>query len=121
MCYECLATVDLENETLTIRLGSEVRGVLVKVRGGLSLNMLKTLSTVRGVRDITINLHEIGSVRKYQVDSERADLKEYFKARIEGNLSFVELTYGGEEIRILMNDNDAVRFEKLINRLRVKG
>lgn len=121
LCYECLTILDLENNTLTVRLGSEVRGVLTKIRGEPSLNTLKMLSALKGVQNIVINLRKIESLRKYQISNERTDLKEYFKVGIEGNLAFVEITYeNGRKIRILMSDSDAVKLEKLVNMFRVE-
>lgn len=122
LCYECLVILDLENNTLTVRLGSEVRGVLVKIRGEPPLNTLKMLGALKGVESLVIDLRKIESLKKYQISSERTGLKEHFKVEIEGNLAFVELTYeNSRRIKILMSDGDAVRLEKLVKKFRVEG
>ncbi len=118
ICYRCSVAVDLERRTLTIRLGPGVMGVLIKTRGEPSLRTLSSLSRLKGVWSLSIDLRSIESVRKYQVSGGR-DLKECFKIEAEGNQSIVEITYGrGMEVRILLSDNDAVRLNRILTESR---
>lgn len=115
VCYRCSVAVDLERSTLIIRLGPGVMGVLVKTRGEPSLKTLNSLSRLKGVRSLSIDLRSIESVRKYQVSGRRRDLKECFRVEVEGNQSIVEITYGrGMEVKILLSDNDAVRLNRIL-------
>lgn len=112
-CYECQLVIDVIGKVLEVSISSRAKGSLIRVRGELpleSLNLLKKSQILK------IPLEKLKSISKYRVSKKDINVFKCLEDEdIQRNLAVVEIIYDDEEIRLLINDNEASKLNKIFS------
>ncbi len=118
LLVECIVFLNIP-EKLVLKVRPKLISNIVKVKGSPSLKELRTLSMIKPPQEIQLKLCDITLVEKHRMKATRKELTHLVPKDYKGYVSLVRIKLKTSEFRLIMLENDAIKFKKyLLNALK---